>query len=763
MTQTALEFLAGLKADPAYCNQIVHVEHLAARRPAYAKLARPLVRPLKDGLAKRGVDRFYLHQAQAIDLARDGHDVVVATGTASGKTLCYNVPVLESIMTKARARALYLFPTKALAQDQLRSLRELIRVLDPFRPVVGTYDGDTPLATRSKLRKTAQILITNPDMLSRGILPNHGLWMDFLSNLTYVVVDEAHVYRGVFGSQVACVLRRLLRVCEFYGNRPQFVLCSATIANPAEHALRLSSRAALVVQEDGAPRGAKDFALWNPPVVDAAKGMRRSANAEAAALFTRLVRAGLRNIAFARSRKTAELLLFYAREHLKKHDPDLVDRVRSYRAGYLAEQRREIEAGLFKGDLLGVTATNALELGIDIGDLDATILLGFPGTVASLWQQAGRAGRGVRETLSLLVGLDDPLNQYYMRHPEVLFTKPVENALIYPDNPYILEKHLPCAASEVPLTSRDEELFGPGFVEAMVRLERAGVLEYRSERWYLRGSGYPAESVNLRSASTRSVTLVDEASGEVMEVMDAANAPRRVHAGAIYLHQGDSYLVTALDLNAGVARLKAVDVNYYTEARELSDTRILQAQRERQAGAVRAFYGDVRVTERVIGYWKKRQYSEAVLAKFELDQPPQQFETKAVWWDIPAAAVRRMQDKGCDAAGALHATEHACIGLLPLFAMCDRWDIGGLSIMIHPDTNRPQIFIYDGFPGGIGISEKGFAILESLWQATLEAIEKCPCESGCPSCIQSPKCGNNNEPLDKKGAIMLLKGLLSKP
>ncbi len=752
-------FLARLKSDKAYCNQIIHVEHLAPRAARYGKLSRRLSPMLADALKKLRIEKLYAHQAQAINLAREGHDVVVATGTASGKTLCYNIPVLDAILTDAHARALYLFPTKALAQDQLRALNELNAALGK-RVRFGTYDGDTERSKRATLRKSAHILLTNPDMLSVGILPNHQLWAQFFAHLRYIVIDEAHVYRGVFGSQVACVLRRLLRVCAFYGNSPQFIFCSATIANPDEHVARLSSRRAQVVSEDGAPRGAKEFALWNPPFVDKEKTARRSANAEAASLFTAMVRDGIRNITFTRARKTAELVLLYARDQLKKTAPELADQVRAYRAGYLAEERREIEQGLFNGSLRGVTATNALELGIDVGHLDATVLVGFPGTIASLWQQAGRAGRGTRDTLSLLIGLDDPLNQFFMRHPEILFTKTVEHALIHPDNPYILEKHLPCAAFEVPLTNDDEDLFGPGFVEAMVRLERAGLLDYRNDRWYYTRTDYPAEDVNLRSISGRTVALVDEKSGEVIEHIEAATAPLRVHDGAIYLHQGDSYLVSQLDWRAGVARLKPVDVDYYTEPTQLSETRIRGEERRMAIGRTVAYFGDVRVTERIVGYRRKRQFSEAVLSKIELDYPPQSFDTKALWWDIPDPLKIKIKSAGYDFEGALHAAEHACIGLLPLFAMCDRWDIGGLSTARHADTGKPQIFIYDGFPGGIGITEMGFEILESLWQATLDTIEKCPCESGCPSCIQSPKCGNNNDPLDKRGAIMLLRGLV---
>lgn len=755
------EFLSLLRAEKGYRNQILHVEHLPSRPPRYAALARPLPAPLVKALKANSVDKFYTHQAQAIDIARSGEDVVAATGTASGKTLCYNVPVLEAILLDPRARALYLFPTKALAQDQLRSLGTLVAGLEKERVHFGPYDGDTKQAARSKLRKSGHIILTNPDMLSVGILPNHGLWSNLFSNLRYVVIDEAHVYRGVFGSQVACVLRRLRRVCEFYGAKPSFIFCSATIANPGEHVARLSGRPAQVIEQDGAPRGAKEFVLWDPPIVDPARATRRSGNSEAAYLFTALVRAGLRNITFARARKIAELILFYSRENLKRTAPELLTQIRSYRAGYLAEERREIERDLFNGHLRGVAATNALELGIDVGHLDATVLVGFPGTIASLWQQAGRAGRGTRDTLSILIGLDDPLNQFFMRHPKVLFAKPVEHALIFPDNPYILEKHLPCAAFELPLTNKDEELFGPGYVEAMIRLERGGILDYRQERWYYRGLGYPAEKVSLRTASSQTIELVDERRNDrTIEAIDAASAMTRVHEGAIYLHQGDSYLVTRLDLAAGVAYLRSADVDYYTEPRELSETHIVRSQLHRAVGGSIAYWGDVRVTEQMVGFRRKRQFSEEVLSVADLEYPPRDFDTKALWWDIPAGIASRIIGAGCDLPGALHAAEHACIGLLPLFAMCDRWDIGGLSTAAHVDTGRPQIFIYDGFPGGIGIAEKGYALLESLWQATLETIEQCPCEFGCPSCVQSPKCGNNNEPLDKQGAVILLRGLL---
>ena len=757
---TVSAFIEHLKAQPFYKGQITHVHHLPARRAWYGELEKPLPEQLQAALNESGVERLYVHQAQAINAVRQGENVIVATSTASGKTLIYNLPVLESILADWRARALYLFPTKALAQDQLRALGELTHgALRRIR--YATYDGDTPKEDRPRRRKECAIILTNPDMLHLGILPNHTLWSHFFRNLHYVVIDEAHTYRGVFGSQVACVLRRLRRVCRSYGAHPQFILCSATIANPGEHAARLTGLPATVIDEDGSPQGARQFVLWNPPFVDRARTMRRSANSEAAYLLAEMARQGVRNITFTRARRVAELILLYARRELEKDAPDLAERIRSYRAGYLPEERREIERQLFHGELLGVTATNALELGIDVGSLDATVLVGYPGTIASLWQQAGRAGRGVREALSILIGLNGPLDQHFMRHPEDLFGRPHEHALIDPGNVHLLEMHLPCAAHEMPLDSRDEALFGPGFEEAMIHLEERGVLEYRHERWFNVGSRYPAREFSLRSISGCSVLLVDETrGGQVLEEIESTSAFVRVHPGAIYLHQGESYLVRHLDLNRGIAYLRPVEVNYYTQPREINDVRVVRSLRGRAFPTTNAYFGPVHVTQQVIGYTRRQQFTETVLSVEDLDLPPESFNTMALWFDVPNQIAQRVSDERLDFAGGLHAVEHAAIAMLPLFAMCDRMDIGGLSTPAHPDTGRAQIFIYDAFPGGIGIAEKGFELLEDLWQATLQTIEECPCEAGCPSCIQSPKCGNNNEPLDKAAAVVILRALL---
>jgi DEAD/DEAH box helicase domain-containing protein len=758
---TPSEFLEHIKQQKEYSGQIVFLQQLAVREAHYGRLERPLPLALQQALQGIGVRELYCHQAEAINVIRDGGDAVVATPAASGKTLTYNIPVLESVLEQSHSRALYLFPTKALAQDQLRVLTELTRQEALHSVLFGTYDGDTQQGTRRRLRQSASILLTNPDMLHLGILPNHSLWSRFLANLKYVVIDEAHAYRGVFGSQVACVLRRLLRLCRFYGASPQFICCSATIANPAEHVGRLTSRPARLVDQDGSPRGRRQFVLWNPPVTDPLLMERRSVNVEATTLFVQMVENGIRNITFVKARRTAELILQYAREQLRKEAPGLVPLVSSYRGGYRPELRREIESGLFSGELLGVTATSALELGVDVGHLDATVMVGYPGTIASTWQQAGRAGRGRREALNVLIGMDNPLDQYVMRHPEALFGRAPEHALIAPDNHYILAKHLPCAAYEQPLSSEDEHLFGPGYAEAMAGLEREGTLEYRGERWYYRGLRYPAEEVSLRSVSAHKFAILDESQDyRMLEELEETTALSRVYRGAVYLHQGESYLVRQLDLDAGIAKVMPVELDYYTEPREVNSVRVSQTWQRKRLGPSEICFGELLVTQQVVGYRRLHQQSGEVLLDEPLDLPEQSYLTTGLWFDIGPDIMRGVTSRGLDFAGGLHAVEHAAIGILPLFAMCDWQDIAGLSTPLHPDTGLAQIFIYDGLPGGMGIAEKGFALVRELWSATLAAIGECECQEGCPGCIQSPKCGNNNQPLDKQAAVLILRRLL---
>jgi len=825
-------FLDELCRRRDYARQLVYRQTIPARPARYGRLNASLSAPVLIALRSAGAERLFTHQAEAIDAALAGRNVVIATSTASGKTLCFHVPVLEALARDSLARALYIYPTKALAQDQLGKWNAFVSPLQSMVPnlTAAAYDGDTSQAARARARKSARVLLTNPDMLHAGILPNHPLWAEFFRHLRYVVIDEAHSYRGVFGSQVACVLRRLRRVCAIYrsggrlmpgmpgmpvgsariallrsrSRRPkvrwsaapgahdvQFIAASATIANPVEHFGLLTGLDAILVDDDGSPHGPRTFALWNPPFLDRAQAARRSANMEATGLFAGLVGSGVRTIVFARARVIAELLLRYARENLKKTAPEMIRRIAAYRAGYLPAERRRIERALFDGELTGVTATTALELGVDIGGLDAALLVGFPGTVASTWQQAGRAGRGEDPALAVLIGLDNPLDQYYMRHGAELLGKPHESALLDPDNVYILQRHLPCAAHESPLTvpalppaggdgqpedgtanavADDEALFGPGFVDAMVALENAGVLRYDSyagppggggQRWtYARGD-YPAQKVHLRDAEGERFAVLNATDTfRVLEELSTTSAPMRVHQGAIYLHQGESFLVTEYSHDLRHAIVRPVAADYYTQARELSDLRIIRSMRHRTLDATLAYLGRVRVHSQVVGFRRLQQFSEAVLGDEPLDMPPVEFETVALWWDLPEAMQKSVADRGLDFLGGIHAAEHAAIGILPLFAMCDRWDIGGLSTPRHPDTEAAQIFIYDGFPGGVGIAEKGFEMLPELLAATLDVIEACPCADGCPSCVQSPKCGNFNHPLDKAAAAHILRHLL---
>jgi DEAD/DEAH box helicase domain-containing protein len=756
-------FLRHLAAQPNYSGQIAHQEPIPRRQARCADLDKPLEAALAENLTRHGLLPLYTHQAEAINHVRNGENVMVATSSASGKTLCYNVPVVETLMTQRGSCALYLFPTKALAQDQLRTLWELFHPKLLSTGDFSTFDGDTPKAERGDIRRRARLILSNPDMLHVGILPNHQQWSRLLRRLKYVVVDEAHIYRGVFGSHVADVLRRLRRLCRFYGANPQFICCSATIANPGEHAEKLAGLPFNVVDNDGSPRGGKEFVFWNPPLIDKAKSLRRSANGEAANLFAELVSQSIRTLTFVRTRQLTEVIYNYTRRKLAETDAALAKKIKPYRAGYLPEERRKIEKELFSGQLLGVVATTALELGIDIGDLEATVLTGYPGSIASTWQQAGRSGRSKEKSLSFLIGLDNPLDQYFMRHPESFFGKSFENALVNPANPYILRAHLLCAAWELPLTDLDEEFFGPTMAVEIKELEEQGLLRQVRGRWHVVPSiAYPAEGVNIRAAFGENYAIIDSSSGALMEIIDSSTALFFIFPGAIYLHQGESYLVEKLDISARTAYAKPVEVNYYTQDKEITDLHIIKVLKDKDCRDTKVYLGEVEVTTRVVGFKKKAQFTEEVIGEEPLDLPPMRFPTIALWFDLPKQAVKRVDEDevGLDFAGGLHAVEHAAIGILPMFALCDRNDIGGVSTPLHPDTGKPQVFIYDAYPGGIGISEKGFDLVEELWQTTLKAIEECPCEDGCPSCVQSPKCGNNNKPLDKKAAQLLLEGLL---
>jgi DEAD/DEAH box helicase domain-containing protein len=727
--------------------ELAHLEEVPARDAILAPLPEALHPRVREALAAQGVDALYAHQAEAWEAAARGEHFVVTTGTASGKTLAFNLPVLDALAREPKQRALYLYPTKALAQDQLRALGSFR--LPKLRAAI--YDGDTAADRRWQVRKWANLILSNPDMLHVGVLPHHDRWGDVLSNLAYVIVDEAHVYRGVFGSHVANVLRRLRRLARVYGADPQFLLASATIANPGELATRLLGVETTVIGDDAAPRAERTVALWNPPLTDEELGLRASALGEASKLMADLVERGLRTLCFAKSRRGAELIHRFTVDRLGDDS-----RLSPYRAGYTPQQRREIERRLLAGELLGVSATNALELGIDVGLLDCVISVGFPGTVASLRQQWGRAGRR-GHGLAVLVASEDALDQYFMREPRALLGRRVEAAILDHENPRVLDGHVRAAAFEAPLDDRDREVLGDA------ALERAAVLpdlQHTKAGYVWAGRDYPAARVSLRSTGPESFTIVDGSSGTVLGIAERERAFTTVHEGAIYLHLGESYRVRALDLENRAALVEPFSGDYYTQAKTETTTAIVEPRRSDRRLGVELTFGSVVVTDQVVGYQKKSIQTQESLELVPLELPQTEFETEAVWF-LPEPWMLEGLEQMPKLLGSLHAAEHSLIALLPLWAMCDRWDIGGLSTNLHFQTGRPTIFVYDGHSGGVGIAERGFDVFEGWAEDTAKLLRGCRCERGCPSCVQSPKCGNLNEPLDKAGALTLLDRMLS--
>ena len=734
-------------ADLLQGEELAHLELVPARDAILAPLPEGLHPRVREALAAQGVDALYAHQAEAWESAARGEHFVVTTGTASGKTLAFNLPVLDALAREPKQRALYLYPTKALAQDQLRALGSFR--LPKLRAAI--YDGDTAADRRWQVRKWANLILSNPDMLHVGVLPHHDRWGDVLSNLAYVIVDEAHVYRGVFGSHVANVLRRLRRLARVYGAEPQFLLASATIANPGELGARLLGVETTVIGDDAAPRAERTVALWNPPLTDEELGLRASALGEASKLMADLVERGLRTLCFAKSRRAAELIHRFTADRLGDDS-----RLSPYRAGYTPQQRREIERRLLEGELLGVSATNALELGIDVGLLDCVISVGFPGTVASLRQQWGRAGRR-GHGLAVLVASEDALDQYFMREPRALLGRRVEAAILDHENPRVLDGHVRAAAYEAPLDDRDREVLGEA------ALERAAILpELRHTKagYVWAGRDYPAARVSLRSTGPESFTVVEGASGTVLGIVEEARAFSTVHDGAIYLHLGESYRVRALDLETRTALVEPFSGDYYTQAKTETTTAIVEPRRSDRRLGVELTFGSVVVTDQVVGYQKKSIQTQESLELVPLELPQTEFETEAVWF-LPEPWMLEGLEQMPRLLGSLHAAEHSLIALLPLWAMCDRWDIGGLSTNLHFQTGRPTIFVYDGHSGGVGIAERGFDVFEGWAEDTAKLLRGCPCERGCPSCVQSPKCGNLNEPLDKAGALTLLDRMLA--
>ncbi|MBE3001843.1 DEAD/DEAH box helicase [Nocardiopsis sp. HNM0947] len=755
--------LPGVWRDDTPYPQVTHIERVARSEGESGDWPQWVAPPLVERLMARGITKPWSHQITAADLARSGRDVIIATGTASGKSLSFLLPAAEAI--DSGGTVLYVSPTKALAHDQLRWISDL--ELPEVRAAV--YDGDTPAEGRRWVREHATYVLTNPDMLHHGMLPRHAAWSRFLRRLKYVIVDEAHHYRGVFGSHVALILRRLRRICARYRSEPTFVLASATSGSPAESASRLTGAEVTAVTEDGSPRPSMSVALVEPELTDMTgehgAPIRRTAPSQAAEMLADLVRDGMRTLVFVRSRQGAEIVALGAQRILQdRGEPGLAERVAAYRGGYLASERRELEGALRTGALLGLVSTNALELGVDISGLDAVLITGWPGTRASLWQQAGRAGRGGGNALAAFIARDDPLDTYLAHHPSAIFGQSVEATVLDPENPHILDPHLCAAAQEVPIGRADFPLFGPSTEERLGALVEKRLLRKRPRGWFWTSHERASDLADIRGSGGSPVQIVDTASGQLMGEIDEAASHGTVHPGAVYLHQGETYLVDDLDLDEGVALVHAEDPPYSTWARDTTDITVRRTLRSQTwpSGAV-VHFGEVQVVQQVVGYLKRDVRTGSVLGEQPLDLPERTLDTRAVWWTLPAEAEQRLRGQDVPLLGSAHAAEHAAIGLLPLLATCDRWDIGGVSTAVHGDTGKLTVFVYDGHEGGAGFAERGYTAAREWLAATRGAIADCECEQGCPSCIQSPKCGNGNEPLDKAGALRLLDAVLEEP
>jgi len=736
-------FVDNLKRHRFYAPQVVYHRTFPPARSHWAKLQLSPV--LSRALEKLGIDSLYSHQAAAIEKVREGKNVVIATPTASGKTLTYNLPVIESLIQAPNSKALYIFPLKALEQDQLKALKEFVSPLQSqvkFQAEI--YDGDTSSYRRQKIRQSIPpILITNPDMVHLSLLPFHAQWETLFRNLRFVVIDELHTYKGIFGSHLTQVIRRLERICDFYGSSPQFIACSATIANPRVFAEKLTGLSFEAIEESGAPRSGRHFLFLNPTA---------SPYTLAAKLFLDCLDGGFRTLAFTQARKITELLHAW----VLKDRPDLRRRVSSYRAGFLPEERREIEAKLVSGELMGVISTSALELGIDIGGLDVCILVGYPGTVAATWQRGGRVGRADRESLVALIAQPDALDQYFMRHPQDFFGRGFESAVVDPDNSVVVSKHLVCASAEVPLRA-DEAMFPAQKYAPLIEELVAGgeLLRSASGREWFSHRLHPHRLVDIRSAG-EGYTIFEEGTKRLIGQIGAPRVFSECHPGAIYLHRADSYLVSHLDQGKREVWAKQVEVDYYTRALSEKETEILSVVQTRPLAKFTACYGRLKVTERVRGFEKRRIFGQDLLSVHELEMPSHVFETMGLWMILPEEISQRVKEAGLHFMGGIHAVEHATIALFPLFALCDRNDVGGICYPVHPQLEKPAIFIYDGYPGGVGLAEYGYNMLTELLQKTLSLIRECPCLDGCPSCVHSPKCGSGNKPLDKRAAEFIL-------
>ncbi len=742
------EYINKLKTHMDFGSAFIHYRHIPPLDAGYG--AEYNLDPELSGLLRElGIDRLYSHQSEALDIIRRGENAIIATPTASGKSMIFNLAVLERIMADEKAKALYLFPLKALEQDQLKTLSAFMKGIKARKISAGIYDGDTTPYMRQKIRtRPPEILFTNPDMLHRGIMAYHDKWKQLFENLSFIILDEVHTYRGIFGSHMNQIIRRLKRICGLYGSSPQFIMLSATINNPKEFGESLIQERVSLVDKSGSPRSGQHFLFFNPEL---------SPNFSGAKLFSHCIQSGFRTIAFTQSRKVTELIHIWT----SQLSPDLKKKVSSYRAGFMPEERRDIEGRLASGELLGVVSTSALEMGIDIGYLDICILVGYPGTIINTWQRGGRVGRSGRESMIILIAKPDALDQYFMKHPDEIFERSYESAILDPHNPYVVEAHLPCAADESPITMADERYWPDGLVRHLEKLELEGRLTRTAEgtpRWYSTRSR-PHNEVNIR-AGGESYTIFETSTGQAIGTMDGNRAFKECHPGAVYLHMGRQYLVDSIDIDKKDIIVSRTDLNYFTRVLAQKETEIIRVDRSRPVGQFIVREGLLKVTEQVTGYEKRALPGQELMGNFPLEFPPQTFETIGFWVEIEPVINRLLEREGLQLMGGIHAIEHGSIGIFPLFALCDRNDIGGICYPWHPQVEKTAIFIYDGYPGGVGLAQRGYEVISELFQKTLDHIRTCECEDGCPSCIHSPKCGNGNKPLDKKAAIVILEFLL---
>ncbi|MFH1215872.1 MAG: DEAD/DEAH box helicase [Pseudomonadota bacterium] len=747
---TVHEYIASLKASPRFGPQVVHHERISAGKASYSTLSSDLAAPLRKALAGLGVDALYSHQVAAIEKIRQGHDIIVATPTASGKSLIFNLPVCEAILENPATTALYLFPLKALAQDQLRSIEELVKGMDVKKKSIraAVYDGDTTSYRRTRMRENPpNILISNPDMLHLSMLPYHGTWSSFWENLRFVVIDEAHTYRGVFGSHVAWVIRRLQRVCRLHGADPRFLLFSATVGNPEMLGRDLLGRSVELIGETGAPRGNQHFILFDP---------WDGASSAASQMLEAALKRGLRAIVYTQSRKMTELVAGWTQSRLGQ----LRQKLAAYRAGFLPEDRREIEGRLASGELLGVVSTSALELGIDIGNLDICILVGYPGSIMSTWQRGGRVGRRQRDSLVILLAQEDALDQYFLRHPRDFFERAVEDAVLNPYNQVIMRRHLICAAAEIPLRRNEPLLAVTKILRETEDLAGSGelLLNEVGDTWFTNRK-YPQREVDLRGGG-KNYTIRKTSDHELIGEIDEHRCFKECHPGALYLHMGATWLVDRLDFDARLVLVRKVKVNYFTRAMSNKETEILDVYASVQQGNIRASLGCLRVTDQVTGFQRKLIRGQKTISTEYLDLPPQVFETEGLWFEVPIHLQQRLERREMHFMGGIHAVEHAAIGIFPLLVLCDRNDVGGISYPFHPQLRVSAIFIYDGYSGGVGLARQVFRRISELLQVSRRTIVDCSCEAGCPSCVHSPKCGSGNRPIDKAAALAVLDGLL---